>query len=352
MTWFALQNVINKIEAIKSSVVALEKADDIRVYAGRKPVQYKADGKTAKIEIKGVLLKEEDLVLSFFGEQQTLYSEIIAEIESANKSKDISRIELLIDSGGGNLDGMFDAMAVIAQSEKPVTARVTGVCASAAYMLASQSKKIIAQHDWNMLGSFGVATTVSQDPLIKEISNTDSPKKRPDVSNDDGVAVVRETLDDIFNLVTEAVATGRNTTVETVKNNYGKGAVYTARTALQMGMIDSIGFVKPGPKQGVKLMEEFERGINAERDRVTAHLIRGEASGDLQTAIEAIKSGEQMTESVKAKYFAASVKKVAIEERQTEAVATVKTVVNTVSASDFDKQKTELKAKFPGLVLE
>lgn len=61
-----------------------------------------------------------------------------------------------------------------------------------------------------------------------------------------------------------------------------------------------------------------QQGVTAERDRVEAHLIMGEASGDMTTAIAAISSGEAMTPKLSAKYQAAGMKRTAIAARQTE----------------------------------
>jgi len=61
-----------------------------------------------------------------------------------------------------------------------------------------------------------------------------------------------------------------------------------------------------------------QQGVTAERDRVEAHLIMGEASGDMPTAIAAISSGEAMTPKLSAKYQAAGMKRTAQAARQTE----------------------------------
>lgn len=64
--------------------------------------------------------------------------------------------------------------------------------------------------------------------------------------------------------------------------------------------------------------EGVKQGEASERDRVCAHLTLGEASGDLQTAFEAIKSGTAMTATLQAKYMAAGLNKGDREQRQRE----------------------------------
>ena len=134
----------------------------------------------------------------------------------------------------------------------------------------------------------------------------------------------------------EAVAVNRGVSVETVLEDFGKGGMLTPRDALAAGMVDGVesfdGLVKSlstaqttasggligGKKMDLNTLrtehpETFEagraEGVRVERDRVAAHLILGEASGDMETARAAIESGDEMTPIVSAKYQAASMRK-------------------------------------------
>lgn len=57
-------------------------------------------------------------------------------------------------------------------------------------------------------------------------------------------------------------------------------------------------------------------GVAEERDRVSAHLIYGEACGDMKTACEAVKNGTGMTETIKAQYAVAARNKQDVDARQ------------------------------------
>lgn len=59
-------------------------------------------------------------------------------------------------------------------------------------------------------------------------------------------------------------------------------------------------------------------GIAEERDSVCAHLVMGESSGDMETAIGAIKDGKKMTATIQATYMAAGMNKSDIEARGEE----------------------------------
>lgn len=59
-------------------------------------------------------------------------------------------------------------------------------------------------------------------------------------------------------------------------------------------------------------------GVKQERDRVTAHLIRGKANDAMDLAIESVENGAEMTETLKAKYDTAGKNKADAEAREQE----------------------------------
>jgi hypothetical protein len=56
----------------------------------------------------------------------------------------------------------------------------------------------------------------------------------------------------------------------------------------------------------------LDAGATGERDRVCAHLTMGASSGDMKTAIDAIKDGSLMTATLQSTYMAAGMKKAAV----------------------------------------
>lgn len=89
-------------------------------------------------------------------------------------------------------------------------------------------------------------------------------------------------------------------------------------------------------------------GVAQEKDRVSAHLTMGEASGDLKTAIEAVEKGDALTASYQAKYMAAGMKNGQIGARQGDdaaAAAALAGVTPGATATDQDAdQKAYLEA--------
>lgn len=293
-------------------------------------------GNTAEIAISGVLTASPDFMAMLFGGGNTTYADINSAIAAAEQDPAVEQTVLKIDSPGGQFDGLFSTILTLEGAKKPIKARVTNLAASAAYAIAAQADTIEAVNKAARFGSVGVVMgfKVSEDRV--EISSTDAPKKRPNVTTPEGQAIVKEELDALHSLFAGALADGRGTTVEKVNANFGQGATLLAEEALKRGMIDSIEAVKMpaitsrGTKKEVKTMDLQElkaqhsdlcsllvqEGVNKERDRAVAHLTMGEASGDMKTAVSAIKDGSEMTSTIQAVYMAAGMNRTDAANRQ------------------------------------
>lgn len=294
-------------------------------------------GSVAQINVRGVLSREPSWILRFFGGGNTAYSEIISAMDEADRDPTIKEIVLSIDSPGGQTSGLTQAMDAIKYAKKPVRAQVEGMAASAAYGLASQANSITAMDRGSMVGSVGVKATFYVDPAEVEITSSNAPEKAPDPTTEDGKVMIQKTLDQIESLFISDIAAGRGVSVEKVKSDYGRGGVFLANEALSHGMIDSINenprSQSPGADtqtQEAKNMDlqelkakhpdvyaaAFNEGVVKERDRVGAHLELGSTSGDMKTAITAVKDGSEMTATLQATYLSAGMKNAAIGARQ------------------------------------
>lgn len=82
----------------------------------------------------------------------------------------------------------------------------------------------------------------------------------------------------------------------------------------------------------------LQQGVTTERDRVVAHLEMGEGSGDMKTAVESIKSGALMTQTLVATYAKASMNRNSVEARQKAgdaAVAATAGAIEPTTKKDF-----------------
>lgn len=316
-------------------------------------------GDTADLRVEGILVEQLSFWLWLLGYEQTVYADIQAGIDEVLVNPEVKNVRFLVNSVGGTASGLFETLAALERLREAKTKRVTVHAKnaySAAYGIAAAAGPITAQTVGSMFGSVGVAVDYLLEEDIVELTNTDSPDKRPDVTTEEGRAVVVRELDAVFELFADAIARGRGTTVEDVRKNFGRGASFVAAEAKRRGMIDTA----PGQLRAVsgktasavettsaargarkdKQMdlrelraqhpdvydEAVQAGVRQERDRVCAHLELGVQAGALETAHAAIRDGSEMTQTLTAKYLAAGMNKRDRELRQSETDAAAKTL--------------------------
>jgi ClpP class serine protease len=328
-------------------------------------------GEIAIIQVKGVITQAPDFLASIFGGGNVTYAEIIGAIAAAEADANITSIRLEVDSPGGEFSGMFEALDAVKNATKPVHAVVGNLAASAAFALVSQADTIEATSRAARFGSVGVKALFFVDEDEVEIASTEAPNKVPDVTTEEGKAIVREELDALHEIFAEAIAEGRNTTVEKVNENFGQGGMLLADAALKRGMIDTVAkaatpelrvvksadstTAREGGNQsehGDMNLHELQAqnpdvyaaavkvGTDNERDRVQAHLTMGEASGDMATATAAISAGDGMTASLQAKYLAAGMNRSDVSAHQIdsdEASAANSNAAPATTETDADK---------------
>lgn len=299
-------------------------------------------GSNAEIHVKGVLTNAPDWMAMFFGGGNTTYPEIVAALAEADSNPEIDEIVMRFDSGGGSVFGMFETQDAIRATEKPVRAVIGSMAASAAYLLASAADTIEASSKASITGSVGIVRVMHVDENEVTLTSSEAPNKKPDVTTEEGRAVVVDELNAWHDLYVEAVAEGRGTTPEKVNSDFGRGGIVLAEDALKRGMIDSIA---PQRLESVKSTKSttaesgnpevqdmdinelkakhpatyqaaVEEGQNKERDRVGAHLTMGAASGDMKTAIAAVEDGSAMTATLQAKYMTAGMNRNDVSARQ------------------------------------
>ena len=293
-------------------------------------------GNTATIAVEGVLTKRPDFWAKFFGGSNTTYSSIRNALAYAVSSAEVAEIVFSVDSPGGSADGLIellDAIAHARQGGKPMRA-LAEQAQSAAYGIAAAVGKIEARGRGATFGSIGTAVSFYVSPNVIELTNTDSPDKRPNLTTPEGKAVVVRYLDQINHEFVTAIANGRGVALSRVSDGYGRGASMTAAEAKRLGLIDSIQTTAPRAvpsSEGKKAMAEphpetdraalqaaTQHGIEKERDRVLGHLTLGESSGDMSIALDAIRKGNGMTAELTARYMSASMNRADRTKRQGE----------------------------------
>ncbi|MGE0400833.1 MAG: hypothetical protein AB7T06_29250 [Kofleriaceae bacterium] len=205
-------------------------------------------GEEAEIRVEGVLTEKEDFWLWLFGVDNTTYADILDAITAVRADPSIRRVNVCVDSPGGAADGLFETMDAFEVLRREKDVRVTAKHAhSAAYGIAAAAGPITARSDAAMFGSVGVAVSFWLSDHVLDLTNTESPDKRPDLKTDEGRAVVRRELDAIFGLFADRIARGRSTTSEDVAQTFGRGASFVAGEAKRRGMIDAVALPNTQP---------------------------------------------------------------------------------------------------------
>lgn len=160
--------------------------------------------------------------------------------------KAVRKILLVVDSPGGVTTDVASFARLVAQSPKPVVAHVTGMGCSAAYWMISGASEISLDAT-AMVGSIGVMMGGSVQEAPDQagrrdvaIVSSNAPNKRPDLTSEDGRAVVLETVDAIEAVFIAAVARGRGVSEATVRSDFAQGGIRAGARAVEARMADRV----------------------------------------------------------------------------------------------------------------
>lgn len=215
--------------------------------AAKPTTQGKGQNKLAIIPIQGTLTKDGP---GWFGSN---YDSIIAAAEQAGTDPSVKRVVLAVDSPGGEVTGLPETAAVIAQlaKVKPVSAIVEGMSASAAYWLTSQASDI-ALTPSGEVGSVGVRMMhVDVSKMLEDagykVTELFSGNFKTEWSpykplTDEAKADMQARLTTVHQDFINAVTTGRGgkATQDIQAARFGEGRMFSAADALSHGMTDRI----------------------------------------------------------------------------------------------------------------
>lgn len=319
--WFVndeLKAKLEKIEARSNELddeTYLSKPNEDRIFKG----------------VIGPLVDELQPWFDLFCVEYTVYSDIIRYIDQENSEDTSEPIYLDFNSGGGVASNDFLlVMNTIKESRREIVAVVHDCAASAAYMLASQASKICAIGEFSMVGSVGVAVDLNTpDEESLSITNRESKNKRPDYTTIEGIEVLQDQLDSVFEVVKSKIIESR----PNLKNSdFGKGRMFIAEKALNLNLIDQISLSSEAkedqPKKGNIIMnldkikadhpdlanQLMAEGANKEKINATqaienfknetmSHLKMAKSSGNLDYAIECIHNGVAFSDEVAIKHM-------------------------------------------------
>lgn len=197
----------------------------------------------------------------------TSISQFTNDVFRAYESDDVRAIVYNIDSPGGDVRGIGEASTVLnklaLKGKKPIKAYAYGYAASAAYYIGSSvGPNNFTGNMSSLTGSIGVVlTAMAKEKGQIEIVSSQSPNKRPDPTEEGGLALLQRRVDDLGEIFVGDVARNRGITPERVLSHYGQGEAFVGPRAKKQGLIDKIGSLS-------SVVEEAAREAGASKGRV------------------------------------------------------------------------------------
>lgn len=206
-------------------------------------------GKTAIIGLYGVLAQRMGLMTATSGGTSTeLFGQAF---DSLVADPSVKSIIIDVDSPGGSVYGTGELAAKVAagSAQKRVVAVANSLAASAAYWIASQTRRVYVTPG-GQVGSIGVLA-VHQDVSGKDelagikttIVSAGKFKGEGDPSQPLGAeaqGAIQQTVDSYYSQFVAAVAKGRGVSPADVRAGYGQGRVLTAKAAVAEGLADEV----------------------------------------------------------------------------------------------------------------
>ena len=221
------------------------------------------DDGMAMITMIGPVTRYDNWCSSLFGGVSV--DSMMNQIQVALDDPSCKGICLMIDSPGGTAAGVHDLADMIFQGrdKKPIVAYVDNMAASAAYWVASACSGIVMSPA-AFVGSIGVVTTIYTGSNEKEVElvSSKSPKKRPNVLEDEGRAQIQTRIDALADVFIGSVAKHRDVETSMVESDFGQGDMVIGSFAVEKGMADSVGNLDTALTELRRLQD---RSINSER---------------------------------------------------------------------------------------
>jgi signal peptide peptidase SppA len=225
--WARVQAAM-RTDAVSAEMMARARA------AGASPVQ--PPNGIAVVPVHGVITKGESVLSMLFGgaSLDSLQANLIA----LRDDNTVRAIVLHIDSPGGGVYGVDETAELIADvnKRKRVVAYTDGMCASAAYWLASATSRIVHFDYSKQMEAEGVVPTLVKAGEHKAEANPYQPL------SDEDRAAMQSRINAYYALFASRVARGRGVSVDQVRGEaFGDGRVVGAKQAVSSGMADEVG---------------------------------------------------------------------------------------------------------------
>jgi protease IV len=197
-----------------------------------------------------------------------------AQLDQIEDDPSVKAIVLRVDSPGGTVSGSDEIhhrlKALAAKRDLPVVVSMGGIAASGGYYVAMANRgrdDVIFAEPATLTGSIGVIIphfdlsqalkrfdvrddSIASAPLKEMLSPTKD--RTPELAEKER-ALLQELVDDMFSRFKEIVKEGRPKLDQAAVDRVATGQVFTARQALEAGLVDRLGFVEDAIARAVEL---------------------------------------------------------------------------------------------------
>lgn len=218
------------------------------------------------VQINGIIVNRLE---SSFGSthQYTAADEVCEILDLAALDSTVRAVVISIDSPGGEVvasDRIYRAILNLRRNRTPVIAQMGSLAASGGYYIAAGCDYIIA-NPMTTTGSIGVImSALKYYELMAKIGvsteNYTSGRMKDMLSGSRPTGIEEKTLvqqhiNAVYEQFVQVVAEGRSgLTVEKIKNSeIGDGRIFLGTQALQLGMVDELGYEKDAELKAVKM---------------------------------------------------------------------------------------------------
>lgn len=258
MLWFLLCAVV-----LGAGLCALVSGCNITVNAplfgdGDAPLQERVlagegDKKILMIPLEGLISSEDSR--SIFGGKTNTMDDFRRQLDMARQDPDVAVIMLRVDSPGGEVDAsdvvMHELERFKTERKVPIIAFYQGLAASGAYYISMAADEIIAQPT-TLTGSIGVVSVyVNVEKMMEKVGVEAQVLRSGDMK---GTGMPFKPLDEkareyyqsvimsYYENFLSVVQRGRKNMKPEAIRRIADGRVYTAQKALEIGLVDRIGY--------------------------------------------------------------------------------------------------------------
>ncbi len=192
--------------------------------------------KVAVLDITGIITKSDSTIRL---------------IHAYRDDPNVKAIILRINTPGGSVAPVQEIFSELRKLEKPIVASMGSTAASGGYYIACAADTIVA-NPGTLTGSIGVIMQFTkikglydkvglEHQVIKSGKFKDSGSMFRDLSEDD-IAVLQETVDDVYNQFVDAISESREDTLTREQIvTLADGRIFSGRQALEHQLIDKLG---------------------------------------------------------------------------------------------------------------